>query len=78
MVGREGWIASGGAEEVEGDEHLWQELVPEVEVEEGIGAIDARNHVIFEGAYCPFTCVASMASYGGELEINALVMHTCN
>ena len=41
----------------------------------GVGATDASNHVVLEGAYCPLVCVMSVASYGGELEVYALVVN---
>ena len=57
------------------EEDLREEAIPEVEGEVGIGAADARDHVIFKCAYGTFTCVASVAPRRRQLEVDALVLH---
>ena len=64
--------------EIEGDEDLQDNMIPQVQIELWVGATNAHDHVVLEGAYGPLTFVVSVASCGGELEVYALVMHKSN
>ena len=57
---------------------MWEQPIPQVQIKLWVGAIDARNHMIFKGVYYPFTRVASVAPREGQLEVNALVLYECD
>ncbi len=46
----ESWVDARSAQQVEGQHCLWQQLVPKVEREVGVGAAEAGNEVVFKRA----------------------------
>ena len=64
-VGGQYRIQSGVSEEVEGDDSLWDELVPQVHRECRIGAVEDGNEVVLPRSYRPLYGIAVMDS-GGE------------
>ena len=74
-VGGEAWVDAGAAEQVEGDEGLWEESIPEIEREIGVGAAEAGDEVVLKGTDGPFGGITAMNVRRGELEIDFLGVH---
>ena len=58
-----------GAEDIEGDDGMGQNLVPEDHLEVGVGAAHNCHKLVLPCADRAFGCVASMGSYGDKLEL---------
>ena len=74
MVGRFGWIDSGGAYNVERDERLFGELVPQLQWEVDVGRAEAAYHVIFVCLNCPFRRIYAMVCRLNELPCAVLFL----
>ena len=66
-------IDAGRAKEIEREQCLRQELVPEVKWKVRVGAAKAGNEMIFERADCTFSGVAAMDVWWGKLVIDGLL-----
>ena len=69
-MSREARVDAGAAEEVEGDERLGEEFVPEGEGEVGVGAAEAGDKVVFEGADGAFGGVVAVDVWRSQLEVD--------
>jgi len=62
-------------EEVQGQLSLGEEMVPEVNGEQFVGAAESTNEVIFEGANGAFGSIAPMDMWWDQLKIDVLGCH---
>jgi hypothetical protein len=58
--GRELWMQSRGSQEIPRDFRLWQESVPQVQLEVGVNRGEPGHKVFLESHYGAFSSVASM------------------
>jgi hypothetical protein len=63
-VGREARVDSGAAQEVQSEERLWEEAIPEVERVIAVGAAKACDEMIFERPDGAFSGIAAMKMRG--------------
>ena len=73
--GRELGVQAGTTEEVQGDDCLGDEAVPQVEREVFVDAAEARDEVVFERANGAFGGVASVDAGRDKLVVNVLCDH---
>lgn len=69
------WVDAGAAEEIEGQDALRKESVPQVEREICVGGAQRGDQMIFERADGALGGVASMNSGWDELEVDGFVFH---
>jgi hypothetical protein len=74
-VGGQEGVDAGLAEQIEGDEGLREETVPEVEREVAVGAAKAGDEVIFKRADGTFGGVATVDVGRSKLEVNLFTVH---
>jgi hypothetical protein len=68
-------VDARSAEEVERLNGLWKQAIPEVERKGGVGAAEASNEMVFEGADGAFSGITTMNMGRCELEIDGVVGH---
>jgi hypothetical protein len=71
--GRQLWVEAGATHEVESEDGLWEQAVPQVEREVGVGAAQASNEVVLEGANGAFGRIGAVKTRRDELEVDVLV-----
>jgi len=74
-IGGELGVDPGSAEEVQGDEALGEQPIPQVEREVGGQAAEASNQMIFEGADGPFGRVPAVDARWYQLVLDANGRH---
>jgi hypothetical protein len=70
---RQLWVEAGAAQQVEGDDGLLNETIPEMEGKVFVNTAQTSNEVIFEGADGAFRGVASVCAGGNQLIVDILV-----
>ena len=73
--GGEARIETGRAEQVEADERLWEEAVPEMKGEVAVGRAEAGDEMVLEGADGPLGGVPTVKVGRGELEVDFRFRH---
>jgi len=73
-LGGETGVDAGAAEEVEGDERLGKEAVPQVEGEVGVSGTEAGDEMIFERADGAFGGIAAVEVRGDQLVVDLVFL----
>ena len=67
-------VEAGCVHDIEGDEHLWDNVVLQFHWEVWDIPAQCDNKTIFESTDCTFSCVTPMDSGGGELEFDPFLV----
>jgi hypothetical protein len=72
--GRQLWVDAGATQEVESEDGLWEQAVPQVEREVRIGAAQASDEVVLESADGAFGRIGAVNTRWDELEVNVFIV----
>ncbi len=74
-VGRQEVVDTGLAKQIEGDDGLREDAVPEIEREVAVSAAKAGDEVVFKRADGALGCVATVDVWRGKLKVNLGTVH---
>ena len=74
VISRQFWIDPGCPEEVQGDDGLWEELIPQACREALVSPIEDGGEVVFKGADGPFSWIGAVVVCSNELVFELLLL----
>ena len=74
VISGEFGVDLGGSEQVECDDGLWEELIPETSREALVSAIQDRGEVVFKGTNGAFSWIVAMIVCSNQLEFELLLL----
>jgi hypothetical protein len=72
--GRQLWVDAGATHEVESEDGLWEQSVPQMEREVRVGAAQASDEVVLESADGAFGRIGTVKTRRDELEVDVLIV----
>ena len=72
LIGRDGRIASGKTQEVEGEFNLWKKFIPKLKGAKAVNSGKGGKEVLFKGDDRPFSSIDAMIVRWHKLDVHGV------